>query len=221
MDILQQIKQEKKKPKSLPDLIYNELLKDILTGKIKADSRLNESVICKKFNASRTPVREAFRRLEMDGLVEYIPNRGEFARGFSETEIKDMLVMRSDLEVRAVNWVIERITEEEEKELSALFKYMEFYTMKNDIQKMIDINYAFHKLLYKYTHDNLIEKTLNSYQTYTNYCCPPNYFARNYLANVLEEHRKIYRAIMQKDSAAATKAMQQHMDNTIKRSIQF
>ncbi len=220
MDILKQIENEKKAIKALPDKIYDELLKDILTGKLQKDSRLNETTLCKMYGASRTPVREAFRRLEMDGLVEYVPNRGEFVRGFSKTEIDDMLQMRIELEVLAVGWVIERISEDEEKDLASLFNYMEFYTKKNDIQKMIDINYAFHRLLYRFTHDRLLEKTLNSYQTYTNYICPPNYFERDFLTRVLEEHRRIYRAIIKKDLDAASRETRFHMEQTIKRSIQ-
>lgn len=218
MDIIQQIKREKKRKKSLPDKVYDDLLRDILTGKLEQGSRLNEAKLCKTYGASRTPIREAFRRLEMDGLVDYIPNRGEFVRGFSQHEIDDMLLMRMDLEIRAVKWAIERITEEEEKELTSLFNYMEFYTKNNDIPMMIDINYAFHSLIYRYTHDGLLERTLHAYQIYTDYCCPPNYFAPNYLNKVLEEHRRIYRAIIKKDSQAATKAMFQHMKNTVKRS---
>ena len=220
MDILRQIEKEKKEVKALPDRIYDELLRDILTEKLQKDTRLNEATLCKMYGASRTPVREAFRRLEMDGLVEYIPNRGEFVKGFSRTEIDDMLEMRVELETMAVRWVVERMTDDEEKELSSLFNYMEFYTKKNDIQKMIDINYAFHRLLYRYTHDRLLERTLNAYQIYTNYTCPPNYFARNFLSKVLEEHRRIYRAIIKRDVDAAVKATRQHMERTIKRSIQ-
>ena len=218
MDILKQMNKEKSEHKSTSDRIYTELLKDILTGRLEKDSRLNEPDLCKMYKTSRTPIREAFRRLEMDGLVEYIPNRGEFVRGLSQIEIDDMLTMRLDLEVRAVEWVINRMSEDEEKDLTALFNYMEFYTKKKDIQKMIDINYAFHRLLYRFTHDRLLENTLNSYQTFTNYCCPPNYFAPDYLTKVLEEHRRVYRAIIKKDISAAKKAMHQHMKNTIKRS---
>lgn len=220
MDILQQITLEKNEQKSLPDKVYDELLRDILTGHLERDSRLNEAKLCKAYGTSRTPLREAFRRLERDGLVEYIPNRGEFVKGFTQGEIEDMLHMRVELETLAVGWVIERITEEEEKELASIFKYMEFYTKKNDIQKMIDINYAFNRLLYKFTHDRHLEKTLNAYQIYTNYCCPPNYFAKNYLTTVLEERRRIYRAIVRKDIPAATKAMRTHMEKSIKRSTQ-
>ena len=218
MNILQQINQEKKNPKSLPDKTYNLLLRDILTGKLPKDSRLNEKTLCEKYKVSRTPLREAFRRLEMDGIIEYIPNRGDFVRGFSETEIRDMLHVWADIKVRSMEWVVTRITEEEEEDLANLFQYMEFYTKKNDIQKMIDINLAFHKLLATYTHDSFVAKNINDYQTYVNYCCPPNYFADNYLTKVLEEHRRIYRSIVRKDVDAATKAMQTHMDRTIRRN---
>ena len=220
MDILQQLEMEKNEPKALPDRIYDELLRDILTGRLRKGSRLNEAKICEAYKVSRTPIREAFRRLEMDGILEYIPNRGEFVRGLSQTEIDDMLLMRVELEVLAVRFGIERITEEEEEALSQLFKYMEFYTKKNDIQKMIDINYAFHILLYKASHDSLLEKTLVAYHTYTNYCCPHNYFSPNYLKRVLAEHRRVYQAYIAKDVEAATAAMRIHMQRTVKRSNQ-
>ena len=219
MDILQQIRKEKSEAKALPDRLYDELLRDILTGKLPVDSRLNEANICKSYKASRTPVREAFRRLEMDGLVEYIPNRGVFVRGLSKTEIEDMLLMRIELEVMAVRCTIQRMTEEEEEELADIFKYMEFYTKKEDIQKMMDINFAFHVLLYRASHDKLLEKTLLAYHTYTNYCCPPNYFAPNYLKRVLAEHRRIYRAIVAKDIETAEEAMRVHMTRTAKRAV--
>ncbi len=202
----------------LPDKVYNTLLRDILTGKLPKDTRLIESKICAMCGASRTPVREAFRRLEMDGLVEYIPNRGDFVRGLSDMEVSDMLCMRLDLEVRAIRWCVRRISKEKLSELADIFRYMEFYTGKKDISKMININLAFHQAIYNSTRDTILKKTLTSYQEYTNYCCPPNYFERGYLESVLAEHRSIFSAIMEKDEEAAASAMRIHMTNTIKRS---
>ena len=218
MDALQRIIKEKNEIKSLSDKIYNQLLREILTGKIPKDTRLNEAKLTVKYKTSRTPLREAFKRLQEDGLVEYISNRGVFVRGLSESEIGDMLETRAFLEIKATEWCISRITEEEIEDISAIFKHMEFYTKKGDIQKMIEINYAFHRLIYKASHDRLLEKTLLTYQNYCNYCCPPNYFARGFLRRTLEEHRQIYRAIINKDHTAAANAMKAHMDATIKRS---
>ena len=219
MDILQKILKEKNNIRSISDKIYNQLTKDILTGKLQKDSRLNEAKLTTKYKASRTPLRDAFRRLEADGLVEYIPNRGVFVKGLSQDEIKDMLETRAFLETKAVEWAIARFTEEDEEDLTAIFKHMEFYTKKGDVQKMIDINYAFHRLIYRASHDRILEKTLLNYQSYCDYCCPPNYFARGFLRRTLEEHRQIYRALVSKDVDAAKKSMSAHMENTIKRSL--
>lgn len=219
MDILQKIVKEKNGSKSTSDKIYNQLIKEILTGKLEKGSRLNEATLTTKHKASRTPVRDAFRRLEADGLVEYIPNRGVFVLGLSQEEIRDMLDTRALLEVRAVELCVQRLTEEDEEDLTTIFKHMEFYTKKSDVQKMIDIDYAFHRLIYRGSHDRLLEKTLLNYQSYCDYCCPPNYFARGFLRRTLEEHRQIYRAIINKDLETARKTMMHHMENTIKRSI--
>lgn len=218
MDALQRIIKEKNEIKSLSDKVYRQLLTDILTGKLAKDERLNEAKLTSKYKTSRTPLREAFKRLQEEGLVEYVSNRGFFVIGLNETEISDLLDIRAFLEVKAVELCISRITEDEEEDLSAVFKHMEFYTKKGDIEKMIEINYAFHRLLYKASHDRLLEKTLLAYQNYCNYCCPPNYFARGFLRRTLEEHRQIYRAVISKDLNAAVNAMRAHMDATIKRS---
>lgn len=220
MDIIQQLITEKNKELSLPDKIYDELLRDILTGVLPRDSWLVEAKLCEKYNASRTPVREAFRRLEMDGLLEYIPRRGEFVRGFTFEEISDMLHIRADLEVRAVSWSIERISEEEEEELTDIFRYMEFYTRKNDIHMMMNVNTAFHHHIYKTAHDRMLDKTLSTYLTYCKYCCPPNYFAPKFLDKTLEERRRIFSAYANKDILNGARAMKLHMNSVIKRAME-
>ena len=75
--------------------MYSELRADILSGEIPDNSKLTEHAICKKYNVSRTPVREAFRQLEADGLIENIPNRGAFVTGLSRRDISDLFDLRS------------------------------------------------------------------------------------------------------------------------------
>ena len=219
MDIIQQLRKETNKELPLTDRIYEELLRDILTGKLARDSWLTETKVCSMYGASRTPVREAFRRLEMDGLLEYIPKRGEYVRGFSYDELIDMLNIRADLEVRAVSWSIERITDDEMEQFDDIFRYMEFYTKKNDIHMMMYANSAFHRHIYKTSHDRMLDKTLTTYFNYCKYSCPPNYFAPKFLDKTLEERRRIYSAYLKKDVASGARAMKLHMSNTIKRAI--
>ena len=155
MSIIQYLEDGKTGNQPLSTNLYTELQEDVLTGKLKPGEKLTEQKICNEYKVSRTPVREALRQLEMDGLIENIPNRGAFVLGLSTQDLEDMFTLRKDYEIQAVRWAIERITEEEMQELEETFEFMEFYTMKNDINKMININTAFHQIIYMATHNRM------------------------------------------------------------------
>lgn len=213
--ILDRIEKQKHEDQSLIIHIYEVLTRDILTGVYPKGSKLPESMICGRFHASRTPVREAFRLLEIDGILSAIPNKGDFVRGFDEQEIQDMLVLSARAEISAAAWAAERIGEEQMDELTEVFRYAEFYTRTNDIPKMIDINQAFHIAIYQGTNDALLERRQIKYQTFASFCAPPNYFIKDYLSNVLEEHRRVFNALEHRDSEGAKMAMQFHMEKTL------
>ena len=97
----------------LSESIFIELRSAILRGKLRPGEKLSEQQVCDKFGLSRTPVREAFRQLEVEGLIETIPNRGAFVVGLSKRDIEDLYEMRKAYEILAVKWAIERITKEE------------------------------------------------------------------------------------------------------------
>ena len=117
--------------------LLGKLQRDILTGKYRPGQKLTEQNLCKEYGVSRTPIREALRQLETDGLVENILNRGCFVIGFSEQDYEDLFDLRKAYEIQAVKWAIERATEEEIERLDETFEFMEFYTMRNDIEKML------------------------------------------------------------------------------------
>lgn len=214
MSIIQYLEDGRTGNQPLSTNLYNELQEDILTGRLEAGQKLTEQKICDEYKVSRTPVREALRQLEMDGLIENIPNRGAFVLGLSDQDISDMYDLRKSYEVLAVRWAIDRITEEELAELEETFEFMEFYTMKNDINKMLNINTAFHQIIYNATHNRMLKQHLSSYQVYLKYCNPSNYYAPNYLEEVLDEHKAIFEAFKAKDAEAGARAMEIHMDNS-------
>jgi DNA-binding GntR family transcriptional regulator len=214
MSIIQYLEDGKIGNQPLSVNLYTELQEDILTGKMKAGDKLTEQRICNEYKVSRTPVREALRQLEMDGLIENIPNRGAFVLGISPQDVEDMYILRKAAEVQAVRWAIERITEDELDELQETFEFMEFYTMKNDLNKMQSINTAFHQIIYNATHNRMMIQLLSSYQVYQKYCNPSNVYAPDYLTTVLDEHRAIYDAFMARDVEGGALAMQTHMENS-------
>lgn len=197
--------------------VYPLLQKDILTGKLKAGQKLTEQELCKTYEVSRTPVREALRQLETDGLVENILNRGAFVIGMSDQDYEDMFDMRRIYEVQAVKWAIERITEEEMDRLEETFEFMEFYTLRNDIDKMLTINTGFHQTIYDASHNRMMSKLLSSYQNFLKYKGQESVYDDDYLTTVLEEHREIFRAFKEKDVKAGALAMEIHIDRAKER----
>ena len=201
----------------LSNSLLGKLQKDILTGKLKPGDKLNEQELCKAYGVSRTPVREALRQLEADGLVENILNRGAFVVGMSEQDYEDMFELRKAYEVQAVKWAIERITEEEMDRLEETFEFMEFYTLRNDIDKMLTINSGFHQVIYEASHNRMLKKLLSSYQNYLKYKGIESAYDDDYLTTVLEEHRAIFKAFKDKDVKAGTLAMEMHIDRARER----
>ena len=202
---------------SLAQDLSARLREDILSGKLKDGQKLTEKSVCDTYGVSRTPVREALSRLETEGLVESIPNRGAFVRALSDQDIRDQLYLRRLHEIQAARWAAERISDEEMEELEETFEFMEFYTMKNDIQKMLNINRNFHEVIYKASHNRMIAEVLPAYQIHFPYRPGTEEENRAYLEEVLEEHRAIYEAIAKKDPEQAEAAMTAHMDRFIER----
>ena len=198
-------------------VLLSRLQKDILTGKLKPGEKLTEQELCREYNVSRTPIREALRQLETDGLVENILNRGAFVIGMSEQDYEDMFDMRKIYEVQATKWAIERITEEEMDRLEETFEFMEFYTLRNDIDKMLTINTGFHQTIYEASHNRMMQKLLASYQNFLKYKGRESVYDDDYLTTVLEEHRAIFKAFKDKDVKAGALAMEIHIDRAKER----
>lgn len=198
----------------LSDNLYAEIRADILSGEIPDNTKLTEQVVCKKYNVSRTPVREALRKLESDGLVENIPNRGAFVTGLSKRDISDLFDLRGLFEVQAVEWAIKRMTSENIEALRETLEFMEFYTLSKDVDKVLMFNTEFHNILYAGTMDRMIHKALSTYQTYLKHSAPPKTYSADQLKTILDEHKAIFEAVEAKNSAAGRKAMEYHMEQS-------
>lgn len=193
------------------------LQEDILTGQLRPGQKIVEKQLCDRYGVSRTPLREALRHLELDGLVEYILNRGYFVLGLSDQGFEDMFDMRKACEIQAVKWAIERITEEEMESLEETFEFMEFYTMRNDIEKMLVINAGFHQTIYEAAKNRMLQKLLTAFQSYLKYKNPEIVYSDGYLASVLNEHRAIFKAFMDKDPREGGRAMEIHINRAKER----
>lgn len=198
----------------LSNTLFVQIQKDILSGKLPANSKLTEQAVCKQYDVSRTPVREAFRQLESDGLIENIPNRGAYVIGLSSRDISDLFDLRRTFEVKAVEWAIERMDNSEIDTLRENIEFMEFYTLKADVEKVLQFNSAFHNIIYKGTKNRMLYQTLSLYQTYLKHSAPAKTFNDGYLRIILDEHKAIFEAFETKNPAAGKKAMDYHMQQS-------
>lgn len=205
----------------LSGVLFRKIQKDILTEELKPGEKLTEQRICERYKVSRTPVREALRQLEKESLIENIPNRGAFVIGFSDQDILDMFDLRASYEILAVRWAIERMTDEELEAFEETFEFMEFYTIKKDVEKMLNININFHRNLHQATHNRMIQQTLSSYQLYIKYTNRRTYDnPEEYLKTVLEEHRKIFEAVRERNVEKGVAAMREHMERSKQRRME-
>lgn len=198
----------------LSNTLFVQIQKDILSGKLPANSKLTEQAVCKQYDVSRTPVREAFRQLESDGLIENIPNRGAYVIGLSSRDISDLFDLRRTFEVKAVEWAIERMDDSEIDTLRENIEFMEFYTLKADVEKVLQFNSAFHNIIYKGTKNRMLYQTLSSYQTYLKHSAPAKTFNDGYLRIILDEHKTIFEAFETKNPAAGKNAMDYHIQQS-------
>ena len=192
--------------------IFIKLRQDILRGVLKKDEKLTEQRICNEYNVSRTPVREAFRLLEQEGLITMIPNRGAFVIGFTHQDIADMYDMRKDYEILAFKWACERITESELLDIRNAYELMEFYTHKKEFEKALEQNNAFHELIYKASHNSMLTQVLTSFQYYTKQFRYQSHRENPHMDEILEEHYDILTALQDKDVERGQMMVKKHLE---------
>lgn len=191
------------------------LLRDrILNESYKCGDKLNELTLAKELKISRTPIREALKQLELEGLVESIPNKGVYVKGFSHRDIDDMFEIRLSLEGLAVSFAIDRMDEVHLAKIKEVFELLEFYTTKGDFDKVNDFNILFHESIYQATQSTYFEQILKDIHYYVSVTSRHSIARPERLESSLAEHRAILEAIIDGDKDEATERIQRHIRKT-------
>ena len=205
---------------SLTEEIENVVRSRILRGEYKIGEKVKETHLADELKVSRTPIRKAFKQLEREGLIEYVPNRGCFARGFTRRDIEDIYAIRKALEELTVEWAVSRITDDQIKELSEKCDKMQTFVDKGDSANVLATNKEFHEIIYKATGSRFMSQVLRSYKEYIEQTTKPIFYEKSYLQSIVDEHRAIVAAIARKDLKASVAAMSAHMTNSMGRAEQ-
>ena len=132
---------------SLADQVFERLENDILSGKYQRGEIITELQLCSELGVSRTPVREALRRLFQEHLIEDSP-KGTQVLGISRKDFEDMSAIRLRIEGLAVRGFIENADEDSLKELKEAIDFQEFYLSRKDAEHLKMLDGRFHEIIY-------------------------------------------------------------------------
>ncbi|MDO4176663.1 MAG: GntR family transcriptional regulator [Bacillota bacterium] len=205
---------------SLAEEIVGILRIRIITGEYAMGEKLVENKIATELKVSRTPVRDAFKQLTKERLVEYIPNKGCFARGFTEDDMRDIYAVREAVEQLAVEWAINNRTEEDIAKLREQLEIMSVYTAKKMSDKLLQANEDFNNIIYQMTESRFIVQALKSYQEYIQLARKGILSKEENLQGIYDEHVNIYEAIAAGDVELAKAEVRKHLEESSKRATQ-
>ncbi|MCF0143506.1 MAG: GntR family transcriptional regulator [Firmicutes bacterium] len=203
---------------SLAEEIAQILRSRIINGEYAMGEKLVENKIATELKVSRTPVRDAFQQLSKERLIEYIPNKGCFAKGFGKEDMRDIYAVRNAVEQLAVEWAIRNRTDEDIKILREQLEIMAFYTANGMNEKLLQANEDFNKIIYRMTESRFIVQALKSYQDYIHLARIDILSKKDSLQEIYEEHVSIFKAIEAGDTDTAKKEVSRHLDESYKRA---
>lgn len=207
--------------KSLRGQVFDKIRSDILKGRYQKGDELVECTIGKEMGVSRTPVREAIRQLELEGLVQLIPNKGAFVTGISASDVRDIYLIRSRLEGLAARMAAEHISSEQLAEMEETIVLSDYHVKKEHFEQVCEMDGKFHKLLYAASGSRILEHTLTDFHQYVQRVRMASITNRMRMHKSNSEHEKILEAIRNKDGDQAEKVAAEHISNTVENLKQY
>ena len=217
------VKQEVTDKYSLRGRVFHKLREDILSGKYEENEELKEVAIGEELGVSRTPVREAFRQLELEGLIQIIPNKGAYVTGITEKDVKDIYMILSLLEGLCARWATEHITPEQMGEMEENIYLSRFHAQKGHLEQLAELDNRFHDILYEACNSKILEHQLKDFHQYVLRVRRKTLASKNRGPKSNEEHEQILLAIKAGDADKAEMLANRHMinayDNMVKNGL--
>ena len=197
---------------SLADQVFEKLEDDIVYGVYKRGEILTELKLAETLGVSRTPIREALRRLEQERMIEDC-GKGSVVLGITKEDLLNIMDIRIRIEGLASMYAAENITKEGAEELTHLMDLQEFYHIKGDIARLQNVDDEFHTAICRLSRRNVINDTLMPLYRKTRLYRKLAMEDQERSPKTLQEHREIYEAIISGNGAEAKILMKKHIEN--------
>ena len=197
----------------LRDVVFQTLRTAILKGDLKPGERLMELQLASKLGVSRTPIREAIRMLEQEGLARTIPRKGAEVAGMTEKDMEDVLQIRCVLEELAARLSCQNITDEEMRELKIAMVAFEEKTREGNVVELAKADVTFHDIIYRAADNPKLLVLLNNLREQM-YRCRTEYMKDDRIHPVLiREHKEMVKALESRDQELVAREVRQHLRN--------
>ncbi len=214
------VKQEVTDKYSLRGRVFHRLREDILSGKYAEHEELKEVAIGEEMGVSRTPVREAFRQLELEGLIQIIPNKGAYVTGITQKDVKDIYLIRSRLEGLCARWATEHISKEQMDEMEENVYLAEFHAQKGHLEQLAQLDNRFHDILYEACDSKILEHQLKDLHQYVLRVRKKTLAKESRGIQSNKEHRQIMEAIRDQNPDLAEQLANRHMINAYENMVE-
>ncbi|MDR1205702.1 MAG: GntR family transcriptional regulator [Peptococcaceae bacterium] len=204
--------------KPLGEIAYEALRDAIMTKLFVPGERLMETELADEMGISRTPVREAMRRLETDGYVVIVPRKGSYVAGISMKDVMDVFEIRTALEMLAAEKAAERATDEEIEDLRQAVSDMSD-TADGDLLTTVDSDARFHSLIYQMSKNDRLVGLICDLREQIQRFRSTTLSDPGRLKLAVREHRKVLEAIVGRDPQKAAQTIQKHMEKAQKAII--
>ncbi len=198
----------------LREIVYEVLKHAIITGEIPAGRHIVETDVAESMHISRTPLREALRELEKDGLLEYIPRRGMLVRAFTLADVEETYTIRNALEMATLPAIIRNATAEDVAELYRQLREMDDVMAQKQFETLSPLARDFHHHLTGLCHQNRILRAIEGQDEFITRFSAMAIRQENRLTAAHEEHYQLVRYVEQKDLAGFTELMGRHIDRS-------
>jgi len=200
---------------SLGGKVFARLKSAILSGEYNDGAELRENTVAEKLGVSRTPVREAIRQLEKEGLVEVYPNRRAHVKGITFKDVEDIYQIRSRLEGLCARMAVSSISEEQLNHLEEIIFLTKYYEQKNDAEHLLMMDGQFHEVLYASCGSKILENQLRDYHQYVKSARLTSLKRQERTRKSVEEHEEILEAIKSRDAVRADELARNHILNAM------
>lgn len=190
-------------PMTLVDFVREYLEREIVEGRLRPGEKMLEQVIADRLNVSRAPVREAFRILEREGLLQYHHRRGYWVRAFSREELMDLYIVRADLEALATRLAVPKFRPETGEVFKELMGEMRQAVEKEDHQAYFSANLALHRLIYETAGNQVLQRLIETLGKQVLLYRATSLRLKGRMQESYAYHVKIARAILGRDAAKA------------------